>query len=50
MNQLSHMTWEEVASAVEGGVQTAVLPIGATEQHGPHLGCGMDTALSLIHI
>lgn len=46
MNQLSHMTWEEVASAVNSGIQTAVLPIGATEQHGPHLGCGMDTAIA----
>jgi creatinine amidohydrolase len=46
MNQLSHMTWEEVASAVQSGVQTALLPIGATEQHGPHLGCGMDTAIA----
>ena len=46
MNQLSHMTWEEVASAVKRGIQTALLPIGATEQHGPHLGCGMDTAIA----
>ena len=40
------MTWEEVASAVEGGTDTAILPIGATEQHGPHMGCGMDTAIA----
>ena len=46
MHQLSHMTWEEVASAVEGGTDTAILPIGATEQHGPHMGCGMDTAIA----
>lgn len=24
----------------------AILPIGATEQHGPHLGCGMDYVLA----
>ena len=24
----------------------AILPVGATEQHGPHLGCGMDTVLA----
>ena len=24
----------------------AVLPLGATEQHGPHLSCGVDTVLS----
>jgi creatinine amidohydrolase len=46
MLQLSHMTWEEVGAAVQGGVETAMLPIGATEQHGPHLGCGMDTAIA----
>jgi len=46
MNQLSHMTWEEVADVVRSGVDTAVLPVGATEQHGPHMGCGMDTAIA----
>ncbi|AEM48444.1 Creatininase [Acidithiobacillus ferrivorans SS3] len=24
---------------------TAMLPIGATEQHGPHLGCGVDSVI-----
>ncbi|WP_413700534.1 creatininase family protein [Psychromonas sp. KJ10-10] len=46
MFDLNNMTWEEVADAVQSGIQTAVLPIGATEQHGPHLGCGMDTAIA----
>jgi creatinine amidohydrolase len=23
-----------------------ILPVGATEQHGPHLGCGMDSAIA----
>ncbi|MCY0966782.1 creatininase family protein [Parathalassolituus penaei] len=46
MYDLHHMTWEDVASAVQAGVQTAILPIGATEQHGPHMGCGMDTAIA----
>jgi creatinine amidohydrolase len=46
MYSLHQMTWEEVAVAVRNGIQTAVLPIGATEQHGPHLGCGMDTAIA----
>lgn len=46
MNQLSNMTWEEVQQAVASGIDTAVLPIGATEQHGPHMGCGMDTAIA----
>ncbi len=46
MYELNNMTWEEVAQAVRDGVQTAVLPIGATEQHGPHMGCGMDSAIA----
>lgn len=46
MHNLHQMTWEEVADAVKAGVQTAVLPVGATEQHGPQLGCGMDTAIA----
>ncbi|MGB1091609.1 MAG: creatininase family protein [Oceanobacter sp.] len=46
MLDLHHMTWEEVAEAVQSGVQTAILPIGATEQHGPHMGCGMDTSIA----
>lgn len=46
MFDLHHMTWEEVADAVKSGIQTALLPIGATEQHGPHMGCGMDTSIA----
>lgn len=46
MYELCNMTWEEVAAAVKSGVDTAVLPVGATEQHGPHMGCGMDTAIA----
>lgn len=46
MYELHQMTWEEVAGAVKKGIQTAILPIGATEQHGPHMGCGMDSAIA----
>lgn len=35
-------TLEEIGRAVEEGV-VAVLPVGATEQHGPHLATGTDT-------
>lgn len=37
------MTWPDVARAVEAGATTVVLPLGATEQHGPHLPLGTDT-------
>lgn len=46
MYRLHEMTWEEVADCVQGGVTTALWPIGATEQHGPHLGCGMDSDIA----
>lgn len=32
------------AAAAEGAI--AVLPVGATEQHGPHLATGTDTLLA----
>ena len=41
--QLAEMTWPDVARAVETGATTVVLPLGATEQHGPHLPLGTDT-------
>lgn len=37
------MTWPDVAEAVRTGATTVVLPLGATEQHGPHLPLGTDT-------
>ncbi|MDB6015940.1 MAG: creatininase [Pedosphaera sp.] len=37
------LTWEEIASLRRSGVELCLLPVGATEQHGPHLGVGMDT-------
>lgn len=41
--RLSEMAWPEVAEAVESGATTVILPLGATEQHGPHLPLGTDT-------
>jgi creatinine amidohydrolase len=37
------LTWEEIGALHASGVELALLPVGATEQHGPHLGCGVDT-------
>ena len=37
------LTWEEVRDLVADGMDMAILPVGATEQHGPHLHLGMDT-------
>lgn len=40
------MTSPEIGSVFAGEPYAALLPIGATEQHGPHLGTGMDTLLA----
>jgi creatinine amidohydrolase len=42
---LDEMTWEEVGNAVLGGTRTVLVPLGATEQHGPHLPLGTDTKI-----
>ncbi len=47
MNDWYQMTWEEVGQLPAQGMNTALLPVGATEQHGPHMGCGMDAEIAL---
>jgi mycofactocin system creatininase family protein len=42
-HRLAEMTWPDVADAVKAGATTVILPLGATEQHGPHLPLGTDT-------
>jgi creatinine amidohydrolase len=37
------LTWEEVGALRRSGPGLCLLPVGATEQHGPHLAVGMDT-------
>ena len=46
MHQLHELTWEEVDNRIKSGLNSALLPVGATEQHGPHLGCGMDADIA----
>jgi creatinine amidohydrolase len=36
-------TSTEIAQVIAAGMDMAVLPVGATEQHGPHLATGTDT-------
>lgn len=38
---LAHLSWTDVRDLAKQGV--VVLPVGATEQHGPHLPVGTDT-------
>lgn len=46
LNNWHVMTWEEVGRLPSEGMDTAILPVGATEQHGPHMGCGMDAEIA----
>lgn len=46
MNNWYQMTWEEIGELPRKGMDAAMLPVGATEQHGPHLGCGMDAEIA----
>src|SRR5438105_4384507 len=38
--------WPEVRAALESGKLVALLPIGATEAHGPHLALDADVAIA----
>ncbi|MGH7786328.1 MAG: creatininase family protein, partial [Candidatus Binatia bacterium] len=40
---LAHLTWPEVERLQTAGCRTAVIPLGSTEQHGPHLPFATDT-------
>lgn len=35
--RMEEMTWPEIREAIDSGFTTAVVGIGSTEQHGPHL-------------
>ena len=37
------LTFEEIGELRRSEVNLCLLPVGATEQHGPHLGVGMDS-------
>lgn len=43
---LPYLTWMEVSSLPDRENTVIVLPAGATEQHGPHLPCSVDTVIS----
>ncbi len=43
---LEHLAWPEIAELQEQHGGLLLLPMGATEQHGPHLPISMDTLLA----
>lgn len=45
-NEWHQLTWEEIGALPAKGMDGVILPVGATEQHGPHLGCGVDTEIA----
>jgi creatinine amidohydrolase len=42
---MAQLTWPELREAVESGVGI-ILPVGSTEQHGPHLPLGCDSIIA----
>jgi mycofactocin system creatininase family protein len=45
--RLDRTTWPEVADHVAARPSTVIVPLGATEQHGPHLPIGTDTTIAV---
>jgi creatinine amidohydrolase len=45
VKRFEEQTWKETAEAIAGGV-VAILPIGSTEAHGPHLPLATDVIIS----
>jgi creatinine amidohydrolase len=45
------LTWEEIERLRCGGMDMTILPVGSTEQHGPHLSLEIDTisAIQIAH-
>jgi len=43
---LENLAWPEIAALRSQNGGLLILPLGATEQHGPHLPVGMDTLLA----
>jgi creatinine amidohydrolase len=44
---ISEMTWPDYRDRLDGGASPILLPVGALEQHGPHLPMNCDTLIPL---
>ena len=43
---MERMTWKEVEAVIAEGVDAILLPIGTTEQHGPHMPLDTDCIIA----
>src|SRR5882757_3508331 len=43
---LEELAWPQVQALQESGMRTLMLPVGATEQHGPHLPLNTDSIIA----
>jgi creatinine amidohydrolase len=43
--ELDRLTWPQVRAAIEGGRDTVVMALGATEQHGRHMALATDALI-----
>ncbi len=41
--RLEDLTWPEIGSAIAAGITSVIVPVGSTEQHGPHLPLAADS-------
>ena len=44
-SKLADWTWPEIEDRIRSGDRTIVIPLGATEQHGPHLPLSVDSII-----
>jgi len=44
--RLERLSWPDVDALLASGCRTALLPLGSTEQHGPHLPLATDTLIA----
>ncbi len=43
---LDDLAWPQVQALLDAGMKTLILPVGATEQHGPHLPLNTDSVIA----
>ena len=43
---IQNLTWEEIKEQIEIAKGTIIIPVGSTEQHGPHLPVGTYTMVA----